>query len=217
MNACRMRNAPNPVARNGIAERTVGVEPHEPADERDVTQGDNRLEVREEHDLERHHHRREEEHEDRALEREVEERERVAGEDRGDDLPGDDEERDDETVEEIRPHVPLRPRLRVAAPQCVGREERRRPRRDLVRGEQRVHDRDVDREQHDERQHAEEHVAVDDAGPAGDRGPGERADESEHDRSGEDHADDDDEPLEAGSELSAHSSRAVRGTAAARA
>ena len=57
---------------------------------------DDGLEVGEEHDLERHHHRREEEHEDRALERELEEGEGVRGEDRREQLARDDDDGDDE-------------------------------------------------------------------------------------------------------------------------
>ena len=75
-----------------------------------------RLEVRDDRDLERHHQRREEHDEQRPLEREAEERERVAGEDRGHQLPGDDQAGLDEAVPEIRREVTAAPGVGVGVP-----------------------------------------------------------------------------------------------------
>ena len=90
-----------------------------------------------------------------------EERERVPGEDRGEHLTDGDDERDDEAVLQVRAHVPGVPGVLVAAPLRIGREQLRRLAGDVDGPQQRVDDRDVDREQHDHRQHGEQRVATD--------------------------------------------------------
>ena len=68
---------------------------------------------------------------------------------------------DDEAVAEVQRHVALVPRVGVVAPLRVRREERRRAGDESRRGQQRVHDRDVDGKQHDDREHREQDVARD--------------------------------------------------------
>src|SRR5581483_5876689 len=88
------------------------------------------------------------------------ERERVPGEDRGDDLTDGDDDRDDEAVLEVRPEVGAAPRVAVRAELRMGREERRRLPADLCWREQRAHDRDVDREEHDDGEERQERVTA---------------------------------------------------------
>ena len=137
-----MRNAPKPGREERDHERAVRVEPDEAADRAGARRGvtivwrfvknttsNGTIIVDEEHD------------EDRAPERELEEGERVAGADRRDELTGDDEERDDDAVEQVRRRrgpasTPASSRSSIG---LVG-NERRRARRDLVGGQQRVDD-----------------------------------------------------------------------------
>ena len=74
-------------------------------------------------------------------------------------LPADDEHGDDELLKRYEPTWPSFHASRVGAPVGVVGNERRRPRRDLVGLQERVDDRDVDREQHDHREHGEQDVA----------------------------------------------------------
>ena len=123
-----------------------------------------RVEVCEEGDLERHHHGGKEQDEECLLEREVQEGEGICGGDGRRQLTDHDHGRHDEAVEEIAPEVALRPRRRVARPLGVEREEDRRLGHHLIRAEQRVHHRDVDREEHDHGEHTQEEVATDEGG-----------------------------------------------------
>ena len=173
--ACRSRKVPNPVARNGTV--SPGKVLNHPSDDTvDEVGGDRHLE--------RDHERHEEHHEERALEGEVEEGEGVGGEDRRDELAGHDDRRLDGGVPQVDGEVTLGPGLAVGPPLGMQREERRRLVGDLAGGEQRVHDRHVQGEQHDHRAEREQGVAEHEAQPAvattwrpdGGRGAGRRSD-----------------------------------------
>ena len=148
---------PKPGGEERDRQPRVGVEPVQRRDG---------VEVGDEGDLERDHQRGQAEHEERALEREGQEGEGVGGQHGRDQLADHDDRRHDRRRRHVLRHLPAVPGRAVVVPLRVGREERGRLVDQLVRREQRVHDRDVDREEDDDGAGRQQGVAADGAQPA---------------------------------------------------